>query len=184
VSVLVTDRPKAALGLAEFCHRVGDLASGPAKPALPARVAALLPALLANRDLLSPAQRALPPKGYGRHDIFVCPNQAFSILAAVWPPGILTPIHDHRSWCAFGVYEGTMREIRYAPVDAEADDCCATPIETVECPAGAARFLPMDRPDIHAMHNPTDRVAISIHVYGEDSSALGPNVAKVYSLRA
>jgi hypothetical protein len=34
------------------------------------------------------------------------------------------------------------------------------------------------------MHNPTDRVAISIHVYGEDSSALGPNVAKVYSLRA
>jgi predicted metal-dependent enzyme (double-stranded beta helix superfamily) len=182
VSVLVSDRPRTTLGLAEFCHRVGDLVSSLPKPALPARVAALLPTLLANRDLLTPAQRGVPAKGYGRHDIFICPNQAFSVLAAVWPPGIATPIHDHRSWCAFGVYEGAMRETRYAPTGA-GDHCGATAIEAVDCPAGAARFLPMDRPDIHAMHNPTDRVAISIHVYGEDSSALGPNVAKVYSPR-
>lgn len=180
MSVLVTGRPTSALGLADFCHRVGDLVSSLPKTALPARIAALLPALLANRNLLTPAQRALPPAGYGRYDIFICPNQAFSVVAAVWPAGIMTAIHDHRAWCAFGVYEGAIREIRYAPVQAGA--CDVRPIEIVDCGPGAARHLPTDRPDIHAMHNPTDRAAISIHVYGEDSATLGPNVAKVYSL--
>jgi predicted metal-dependent enzyme (double-stranded beta helix superfamily) len=180
VSVLVIDRPTSVLGLAEFCHRVGDLVSSLPRVEIPAQIAALLPALLANRDLLTPAQRALPPAGYGRHDIFICPNQAFSVIAAVWPAGIKTAIHDHRSWCAFGVYEGAMREIRYVQVAAGGRH--VRPIETVDCGPGAACHLPVDRPDIHAMHNPTDRAAISIHVYGEDSSALGPNVAKVYSL--
>ena len=180
MSVLVIDRPASVLGLAEFCHRVGDLVSSLPRPEAPARIAALLPALLANRDLLTPAQRALPSAGYGRHDIFICPNQAFSVVAAVWPAGIMTAIHDHRTWCAFGVYDGAMREIRYAPV--QAGGCYARPVETVDCGPGTARYLPVDRPDIHAMHNPTDRAAISIHVYGEDSSARGPNVAKVYSV--
>ena len=30
------------------------------------------------------------------------------------------------------------------------------------------------------MHNPTDKAAISVHVYGGNSAKLGPNVVKVY----
>jgi predicted metal-dependent enzyme (double-stranded beta helix superfamily) len=178
VSILVSERPKATIGLTDFCSRVGDLIYGVPRAEVPGRIAALLPSILANRDLLTPAQCALPPSGYGRHDIFVCPSGMFSVVAAVWPAGIMSAIHDHRTWCAFGVYSGVMREILYAPLEPESRH--VRPIETVDCRPGDVRHLPVDRPDIHAMHNPTDRAAISIHVYGE--AALGPNVGKVYSL--
>ena len=102
-------------------------------------------------------------------------------LSGAHPPGITTPIHDHRAWCAFGVYDGVVRETRFAPAEERAGVCYAAPVETVACAAGCVRHLPADRPDIHAMHNPGDRAAISIHVYGEDAARLGPNVEKVYS---
>jgi predicted metal-dependent enzyme (double-stranded beta helix superfamily) len=168
--------------LADFCDRIGMIVARHPRPELPARVAELLPELLASDDLLAPAQRAVPPHGYGRHALFVCPSRSFSLVAAVWPPGITTPIHDHRAWCAFGVYDGVVRETRFAPTEERAGVCYAAPVETVACAAGCVRHLPADGPDIHAMHNPGDRVAVSIHVYGEDAARLGPNVETVYSL--
>ena len=42
------------------------------------------------------------------------------------------------------------------------------------------RHLPVGGGDIHCMHNPTDRAAVSVHVYGGNSAKLGPNVVKVY----
>ncbi len=164
-------------GLAAFCRRVGEVIDTAPAAEIAARIAALLPPLLATPNLLAPEQRAVPPRGYGRHDVFICPNEAFSVLAAVWPAGFVSPIHDHMTWCALGIYEGVIRETRYAPVG----DAAAAPVSVTDLMAGDVAYLPVDSPDIHCMHNPTGEPAISIHVYGDATTKLGPNLKTIYT---
>ncbi len=167
--------------LGAFCRRVGEIIDTAPEAEVPSRIAALLPPLLATPNLLSPEQRAVPPYGYARHDVFICPSEAFSVLAAVWPAGIVSPIHDHKTWCALGVYEGVIRETRYVQAGAAAGDAAAAVVSVTDLLAGDVAHLPVDAPDIHCMHNPTGEPAISIHVYAGDAGKLGPNVKKIYT---
>ena len=54
------------------------------------------------------------------------------------------------------------------------------PVTVTEHLPGAVVHLPVGGGDIHSMHNPTDKDAVSVHVYGGNSVKLGPNVVKVY----
>ena len=168
-------------GLGAFCRRVGEIIGAAPAAEVPGRIAAELAPLLAAPDLLTPAQRAVPAQGYGRHNVFICPDERFSVLAAVWPAGIVSPIHDHMTWCALGVYQGVVRETRYVPGEADGQ---AVAVSVAELMAGDVAHLPLDAPDIHAMHNPTDAPTISIHVYAGDAAKLGPNLRKIYSAEA
>ena len=98
----------------------------------------------------------------------------------MWPAGIVSPIHDHKTWCAFGVFEGVIRETRYDHCPDEEDYLNAVPVETKNWVSGDVVHLPVGGGDIHCMHNPTDRAAVSIHVYGGNSAKIGPNVLNVY----
>lgn len=167
-----------------FCHGVVDIVGRTPEARVPERIAGLLPALLDAPGLLTDAQRLVPETGYGRYEIFLCPRDAFSVLAVVWPPGISTPIHDHAMWCAFGVYEGVIRETRYAAAGTAAGGPLAAVADVAELCPGMAGHLPVASPNIHCIHNPTDRPAISIHVYGGNSRKLGPNVENIYTLAA
>ncbi len=168
--------------LGAFCRAVGDIVATAPAAEIPSLIAEKLPRLLATADLLTPAQRSLPATGYGRHDVFICPGEAFSVLAAVWPAGIVSPIHDHLTWCALGIYEGIIRETRYAPKTADDDGTDAVPVSVTDLRPGDVVHLPVDAPDIHCMHNPTDAAASSIHVYGGDANKIGPNLKKIYSV--
>lgn len=170
--------------LNDFCRRVGAIVGRHSVAGVPCRVADLLPALLADPALLGAAQRAMPETGYGRNLMFVCPEEAFSMIAVVWPPGISTPIHDHATWCAFGVYEGSVRETRYACIGRSGGHALAEATARADHGAGAVAHLPIGATNIHRIHNPTAAPAISIHVYGGNSVKLGPNVETVYSLAA
>lgn len=163
-----------------FCKTVGRLVADNPLEAVPGLVAGYLPEILGDRDLLTAAQKSLPPEGYGRHDVFLCPNDDFSIIAAVWPAGIVSPIHDHKTWCTFGVFEGVIQETRYRATSDDAECGSAIPVATIDHVAGSVAHLPVGGGDIHCMHNPTDRTAVSVHVYGGNSVKLGPNVVKVY----
>lgn len=167
--------------LGPFCRAVGDVIAHAPRAEVPGRIAELLPPLLATPNLLTPEQRAFPERGYGRHELFICPNEAFSVLAAVWPAGIVSPIHDHMTWCALGVYEGVIRETRYEPKPGNRDVAEAVPVSVTELMAGDVAHLPVDAPDIHCMQNPTNEPAISIHVYAGDAQKLGPNLKTVYA---
>ena len=163
-----------------FCQQVGRLVADNPIENVPGLIAEFLPEILGDRDLLSSDQKALPPEGYGRHDVFLCPKDDFSIIAAVWPAGIVSPIHDHKTWCTFGVFEGVIQETRYLVDPADPDGLDVIPTETVDWVAGDVAHLPVGGGDIHCMYNPTDRTAVSVHVYGGNSVKLGPNVVKVY----
>ncbi|MBI05192.1 MAG: hypothetical protein CMI96_05180 [Pelagibacteraceae bacterium] len=163
-----------------FCRTVSDLVAENPIGDVPALISSYLPEILKDRELLTQEQKLLPPTGYGRHDVFLCPNDDFSIIAAVWPAGIVSPIHDHKTWCTFGVFEGVIQETRYEvdPMNPGSLDVIST--ETREWVAGDVAHLPVGDGDIHCMHNPTDRTAVSVHVYGGNSEKLGPNVIKIY----
>jgi len=168
------------MDLKNFCKTVGRLVADNPVDQVPGLIAEYLPEILIDRTLLGPEHKALPPEGYGRHDVFLCPNDDFSIIAAVWPAGIVSPIHDHQTWCTFGVFEGVIQETRYRAASDDPRCLEAVAVETVNHLAGDVAHLPVGGGDIHCMHNPTDRAAVSVHIYGGNAVKRGHNVVKVY----
>ena len=61
---------------------------------------------LPSPDVLTAEQRIGDPKSYRSHVLHTEPDGSFSIVALVWRPGQVTPIHDHVTWCVFGVIQG------------------------------------------------------------------------------
>ena len=59
-----------------------------------------------------PPRRCWPPRSASAHptttaaSLYVEPGGSFSIVALVWRPGQITRIHDHITWCVFGVIQG------------------------------------------------------------------------------
>jgi predicted metal-dependent enzyme (double-stranded beta helix superfamily) len=104
------------------------------------------------------------------------PDGTFSIVALVWRPGQVTPIHDHVTWCVFGVIQGVEYEELFTLDEARACLIEAGASETGE----VSGFAPPG--DIHRVRNAGDRTAISIHIYGTDVSRIGSSVRRYYNL--
>jgi len=126
---------------------------------------------LPTPDVLSTEQRLGSPDGYRSHTLHVEPDGSFSIVAVVWRPGQVTRIHDHVTWCVFGVIQGVEQE--------ELFDEGLNLLGTNENHIGdVSGFAPPG--DMHRVHNTTDTTAISIHVYGTDVTRIGSSVRRYY----
>jgi len=126
---------------------------------------------LPTPDVLTAEQRLGSADGYGSHTLHVEPDGTFSILAIVWRPGQITRIHDHLTWCVFGVIQGVEREELF---DADLNLIGRSDNKTGE----VSGFAPPG--DIHRVHNTTDGTAISIHIYGTDVTRVGSSVRRYY----
>jgi predicted metal-dependent enzyme (double-stranded beta helix superfamily) len=126
---------------------------------------------LPTPDLLTPEQRAGSPDGYRTHTLHVEPDGSFSIVALVWRPGQLTPIHDHMTWCVFVVIQGVEHEELY---DAELNVIGRSDNYVGD----VSGFAPPG--DIHRVNNTGDTTAISIHIYGTDVTRIGSSVRRYY----
>jgi predicted metal-dependent enzyme (double-stranded beta helix superfamily) len=134
-------------------------------------VAAQLRAQLPTPDVLTPEQRVGDPDRYRSHTLHVEPDGSFSIVGLVWRPGQITPIHDHVTWCVFGVVQGVEHE--------ELFDADLNPIGESDNHTGdVSGFAPPG--DIHRVHNISDETAISIHIYGTDVARIGSSVRRYY----
>src|SRR5919205_2590823 len=69
-------------------------------------VADQLRAHLPGPEVLTPEQRLGSPDRAAGQTLHVEPDGSFSITAVVWRPGQVTRIHDHTTWCVFGVIQG------------------------------------------------------------------------------
>jgi 3-mercaptopropionate dioxygenase len=136
-----------------------------------ALVAERLRAHLPGPEVLTAAQRLGSPDDYRGHALHVEPDGSFSIVALVWRPGQVTRIHDHVTWCAFGVVQGVEHE--------ELFDADLNPIGHNENHVGdVSAFAPPG--DIHRVRNTGNTTAISIHVYGTDVTRLGSSARRYY----
>jgi 3-mercaptopropionate dioxygenase len=126
---------------------------------------------LPSPDVLTAEQRLGSPDDYTAHNLHIEPDGTFSIVALVWRPGQITRIHDHVTWCVFGVIQGTEHE--------ELFDADLNLVGRSENQVGdVSGFAPPG--DIHRVHNTGDETAISIHIYGTDVSRIGSSARRYY----
>jgi predicted metal-dependent enzyme (double-stranded beta helix superfamily) len=126
---------------------------------------------LPTTEVLTPEQREGWADTYGSHTLHVEPDGSFSIIAVIWRPGQVTRIHDHTSWCVFGVIQGIEHEELY--------DADLNLVGKADNHAGdVSGFAPPG--DIHRVHNTTGETAISIHIYGTDVTRIGSSVRRYY----
>jgi predicted metal-dependent enzyme (double-stranded beta helix superfamily) len=134
-------------------------------------VADALRETLPGPEVLTPGQRAGDRERYRSHTLHIESDGSFSIVALVWRPGQVTRIHDHVTWCVFGVVQGVEHE--------ELFDADGRAIGESDNHAGdVSGFAPPG--DIHRVRNVGDVTAISIHVYGTDVSRVGSSVRRYY----
>ena len=126
---------------------------------------------LPTPDVLTAEQRLGSPDEYRSHRLHVEPDGSFSIIALVWRPGQVTRIHDHVTWCVFGVIQGVEHEDLY--------DADLRLIGQSDNHVGdVSGFAPPG--DIHRVNNTSDTTAISIHIYGTDVTRIGSSVRRYY----
>lgn len=133
---------------------------------------------LPGPEVLTAAERAGEPDEYRCHLLHAEPDGSFSVTAMVWRPGQVTPIHDHVTWCVFGVIQGAEYEELYSLA---ADGRHLVLVGRGQNDVGAVSgFAPPG--DIHRVRNIGQGVAISIHVYGADITRLGSSIRRSYDL--
>ena len=140
------------------------------------RVAEQLRAHLPSPEsILTPEQRLGSPDHAESHTLHVEPDGSFSIIAVVWRPGQVTRVHDHTTWCVFGVSQGIEHE--------DVFDANLNLIGHNNATVGDVNgFAPPG--DIHRVHNTSNDIAISIHIYGTDITRIGSSVRRYYDLPA
>jgi predicted metal-dependent enzyme (double-stranded beta helix superfamily) len=134
-------------------------------------VAEQLRAHLPGPDVLSAEQRLGSPDEYVGHTLHVEPDGSFSIVGLVWRPGQLTRIHDHVTWCVFGVIQGVEHEELF-------DADLRLVGESDNHVGDVSGFAPPG--DIHRVHNTGLETAISLHIYGTDVSRVGSSARRYY----
>jgi predicted metal-dependent enzyme (double-stranded beta helix superfamily) len=131
-----------------------------------AAVAPLLAELIANPEAVPAPFRRCPPDGArGRYMLHRAPS--FNITAVVWRPGDTAGAHNHDTWGVIGVIDNEIQETRYRQSAAGVEVT-----GTRRHGRGAISCLVPPEDEIHAMHNPTDRDTVEIHVYGKDLAGL------------
>lgn len=134
-------------------------------------VAAQLRRHLPSPDVLTAQQRLGSPDSYCGHTLHAEPDGSFSIVALVWRPGQVTRIHDHVTWCVFGVIQGVEHE--------ELFDADLNLLGRSDNHVGdVSGFAPPG--DIHRVHNTSDTTAISIHIYGTDVTRIGSSARRYH----
>jgi predicted metal-dependent enzyme (double-stranded beta helix superfamily) len=155
--------------------------------ALVACVEERLSKLVWQPNLLWPDEREPWPDHYRSHLVAVAPSRRFSVVALVWLPGQITPIHDHVSWCVVSVLEGLEAETRYHLRQSEEGNRWLAPVDEVPVTRGMTSALVPPEENIHLVRNAGDQLAISIHVYGADIGVMGSSINQTFdelSIRA
>ncbi len=133
---------------------------------------------LPSPDVLTAEQRIGDPERYCSHVLHIEPDGAFSIVALVWRPGQVTTIHDHVTWCVFGVIEGVEYEELFRLDDERG--CLLAAGSNANLTGDVSGFAPPG--DIHRVRNVGVDTAISIHIYGTDVARIGSSVRRRYDV--
>jgi predicted metal-dependent enzyme (double-stranded beta helix superfamily) len=135
------------------------------------QIAPLLGRLLKNPSAIpAPFRGSAPDGGRGRFMLHRAPR--FNVTSVVWRPGDRAAAHSHETWGVIGVVDNETGETRYHVLDGPVGRAALQVRSVTRYGAGAvSRLVPPDD-EVHAMHNPTARDTLEIHVYGRDLHGL------------
>jgi predicted metal-dependent enzyme (double-stranded beta helix superfamily) len=112
-------------------------------------------------------------QGFGVHVLHEEVDQTLWVVAFSWLPGGGAPPHDHRTWAVVAGVEGVEKNTYWRRLDdgRRPGHAELAPIgEQVVGPGDVVAFLP---DAIHSVTNETDRVSLSLHVYGRNLNRVG-----------
>ena len=151
---------------------IAQAARGPAS-LRPGAVAEAIGAGAGREDLLAGKDCPCCPERYIRHLLHSDAEAGYAVVALVWRPGQMSPVHAHRTWCALAVHQGVLTETYYAPGDPP------IPQATKLLRPGEGSHGEADPALIHRLANLSCRTAISIHCYGVAFERFGADVNEV-----
>lgn len=128
------------------------------------------PNLLEGQDFPCSTQR------YCRYLLHNNVAAGYAVVAIVWTPGQMSPVHAHRTWCAFGVHRGWLSETYFSR-----DGQTVLPHACSARAPGAIGHAESGPDSIHRLANLGTEAAISIHVYGAAFDDFGTGVNEVYA---
>jgi|GEM_PF-5350437 len=115
------------------------------------------------------------PGRYRRHQVVTDDEYGFTVVVLLWEPGALTAIHDHDTWCVFGMLDGTLEVTNYRSIE-DLDDKPLL-LEELDRETLAEHGLGdngLDSKEIHRVRNVSTQRAVSLHVYGADLTKRKP----------
>ena len=115
------------------------------------------------------------PGRYRRHQVVTDDACGFTVVVLLWEPGAVTAIHDHATWCVFGMLEGTLEVTNYRVVE----DVDGAPLLLAESDravllTGTLGDNKLPAHEIHRVRNVGTQRAVSLHVYGADLTKRKP----------
>ncbi len=127
-----------------------------------------------SREWVQPHHFACDPvQGFSVHALHEEVNHELWVVAFSWLPGRGAPPHDHRTWAVVAGVEGLEKNTYWRRLDdgRRPGHAEVVPIgEEVVGPGDVVAFLP---DAIHSVTNETDRVTLSLHVYGRNLNRVG-----------
>lgn len=131
----------------------------------------LLARLVARDGWLPDAYARPHPERYQQYLLHCDSAERFSVVSFVWGPGQATPIHDHRVWGLVGVLRGAEKVQSFTVRDHDGALVQQGPTRTLR--ETEVEAIDPREGDIHRVENAhSDRVSISIHVYGANIGAV------------
>ena len=93
-------------------------------------------------------------------------DHSLAVLAVSWAPGMGVGPHDHGTWAVVAGVDGVERNTRYKRLDDRRNPEYAELEVKGESNAGPGELVCIRNGGIHAVHNDSDKVTLSLHTYG------------------
>jgi predicted metal-dependent enzyme (double-stranded beta helix superfamily) len=117
--------------------------------------------------------QATPEQGFGLHLLHEESDHTLAVFAMSWLPKRGTPPHNHRTWAVVAGVDGMEKNSFWERTDDGSRPGCAELRLVSETQCAAGDVIAMLPDDIHAVINETDRVTLSLHVYGKHINYTG-----------
>jgi predicted metal-dependent enzyme (double-stranded beta helix superfamily) len=108
-----------------------------------------------------------PEQGFGAHLLHEEPDHSLTVFAASWLPGRGAPPHDHGTWAIVVGVDGSERNVFFERTDDRSRPGYAELRQIGERVLGPGEVLAMPSGTIHGVINDSERVTLSLHVYGK-----------------
>ena len=161
--------------LAQFVNDLRTVTAATKDPReIVSRVRPLSQELALGKSWLEPRHYVCDPEqGFGIHLLHEEPDHSLAVLVGAWLPGRGAPPHNHGTWAVVAGVDGPEKNIFWKRLDDGSRSGYAEIRIQGEKVFGPGDVLVMLPDSIHSVVNETDRVTVSLHIYGKHPNYTG-----------
>ena len=123
-------------------------------------------------------------QGFGVHLLHEEPDHSLAVFALSWLPGRGAPPHDHGTWAVVAGVDGPEENAFWDRLDDGSREGYAEISKRAEKDFAEGEVVALESGQIHSVVNRTDRVTLSLHVYGRHINHTGRSKFDVENKRA